>query len=69
MPKFRYTADEPRTFPHVPVELDQDGMPVAFAGFDLAPGDVIEAATNPDPTRFAEVERAKKATQAAHNAG
>lgn len=53
MPKFRYFDAEPRDFPHIPVELDDEtGEPSAFLSALLAEGDVIEAVSNPDETRF-----------------
>ena len=45
--KFTYTGDDERDFPTL--------------GVTLKPGDVVEAAGNPDPSRFSEAKASKPA--------
>lgn len=64
MPQFEYTDPEPRTYPHVVTVLDDAGEPAEYAAHELEQGDVIDAAVNPDPARFVEVQE-KTETDAA----
>lgn len=54
MPNYRYTCHEDRTYTHIPTVLDEQGEAVEFTADDLVEGDVIEAAANPDESRFEE---------------
>lgn len=53
--RFQYvTGEDERTFPHIPIGLDEAGEPNEFTGATLNVGDIIEAVVNPDDTRFVE---------------
>ncbi len=61
MPRFRYTGDVGRVFTgdgtprRVRVVSDGDHPPPYHSGFEVSPGDVIEADANPDARFFDEL--------------
>jgi hypothetical protein len=55
-PNWLYESDEPRHFPHIGIEHDEDQVPTAYLSAELVKGDVIEAPENPDEGRFSETD-------------
>lgn len=54
MPNYRYTCAEDRIYTQIVTVLNAEEEPAEFTAHDALQGDVIEAAVNPDESRFEE---------------